>query len=517
MSRLRRTFHGVASSYVLLAATAIYSLASVPMALHYLDTPRFGLWMVMGTLVGYLSLIDAGMTGAAARLLIDHKDDRAGGGYGGLIQTGCLVSTVQGGIIFVIGLTFAATFARLLSIDAALQPEFIQLIHWQCGVVALSFATRMFNLLLSAHQRMDVANYIGIAGLLVNFATQWIFFHNEFGVLSLALGSLVSTLLMLAGQALGCSRLRLYPASGGWGRVSARHFGEIFNYGKDMFLVSVGTQLITASQIIVITRMLGLEAAAVWAIGLRVFNLVNQVIWRLSDMSGAALAEMLARGELARLRDRYRSLAIVSFSFAGWAAVSFALCNSLFITLWTHGKIHWPPANDWLLAAWMIVLTMLHCHNSFVLLTKKINFMRYIYFVEGVVFVGLTILVARTGGLPAIIGCSIVCSLLFSGAYGVWRISRFFEFSRWEVAVGWLWPMTRILLFYLTMAVLVWWLSGPLPGLFRLGIGSGLAGSAGLYFFLRHGLPVGFQEELLRRVPSGAGLLLKRVFIQPAK
>ncbi|NBX60543.1 MAG: hypothetical protein EBT62_08785, partial [Opitutaceae bacterium] len=142
MSRLRRTFHGVASSYVLLAATAVYSLASVPMALHYLDTPRFGLWMVMGTLVGYLSLIDAGMTGAAARLLIDHKDDRAGGGYGSLIKTGWLVSTVQGAIIFIIGLIFAGTFADLLVIDVALQPEFIQLIHWQCGVVAFMFATR---------------------------------------------------------------------------------------------------------------------------------------------------------------------------------------------------------------------------------------------------------------------------------------------------------------------------------------------------------------------------------------
>lgn len=523
MSRLRRAFHGVASSYVLLAATAIYSLASVPVALHYLAPPpdndpkRFGLWMVMGTLVGYLSLIDAGMTGAAARLLIDHKDDRAGGGYGSLIKTGWLVSALQGAIIFAIGLTFAGTFAGLLAIDAALQPEFIRLIHWQCGVVALMFATRMFNLLLNAHQRMDVANYIGVGGLLVNFVTQWVFFHYGFGVLSLALGSLVSTLLTLAGQALACSRLKLFPAAGGWGRVSARHFGQIFHFGKDMFLVSVGAQLIMTSQTIVITRMLGLEAAAVWGIGLRVFNLVNQVVWRLADMSGAALAEMLARGEQIRLRDRYRSLAIVSFSFAGWAAVSFALCNSLFITLWTHGKIHWPPGNDWLLAVWMIVLTVLHCHNSFVLLTKQINFMRYLYFVEGVVFVGLTILVARNGGLPAIIGCSIICSLLFSGAYGVWRISRFFDFALREVAVGWLWPMTRTLLFYLPVAVLAWWLSRSLPETVRLGVGLVLAGSVGLYFLLRHGLPAAFQNELLRRVPAGTGSLLKRVFIQPAK
>lgn len=523
MSRLRRAFHGVASSYVLLAATAVYSLASVPVALHYLAPPpdndpkRFGLWLVMGTLVGYLSLIDAGMTGAAARLLIDHKDDRTGGGYGSLIKTGWLLSTLQGALIFLVGLTLAGTFARALAIDAELQPEFIRLVHWQCGVVALIFATRMFNLILNAHQRMDLANYLGVGGLLVNFAAQWIFFHLGCGVLSLAWGLLVSTLLTLVGQALACSHLQLFPAAGGWGRVSARHFREIFSYGKDLFLVSVGAQLITASQIIVITRVLGLEAAAVWGIGLRVFNLVNQFVWRLSDMSGAALAEMLARGEWDRLRDRYRSLAIVSFSFAGWAAVSFALCNSPFITLWTHGKIYWPPGNDWLLAAWMIITAVVHCHNCFVLLTKQIGFMRYIYFLEGAVFVTLSFLVARSGGLPAIILGSIVCSTLFSGAYGIWRISRFFKLPLREVAAGWVQPMAKILLFYLPGAVLIWWLSNSLPVLVRLAIGTGLAGSVGLYFFIRYGVPAGFQDELLRRIPIRLGSLLKLIFIQSAR
>ncbi len=102
MSRFRRAVHGVASSYILLAATAVYSLASIPMALHYLDTKRFGLWVVMGTLAGYLNLIDAGMTGAAARLLVDYKDDRNGGAYGSFIKTGWLVSLSSRGLMILV-------------------------------------------------------------------------------------------------------------------------------------------------------------------------------------------------------------------------------------------------------------------------------------------------------------------------------------------------------------------------------------------------------------------------------
>jgi len=516
MSRFRRAIHGVASSYVLLAATALYSLASIPVALHYLDPQRFGLWMVMGTLAGYLSLIDAGMTGAAARLLIDHKDDRNGGNYGSFVQTGWLVSILQGLIIFVIGLCLAGTFARLLAISALLQPEFIRLVNWQCGVVGLMFSTRMLGLILNAHQRMDLSNYIGVCGLIVNFAAQWIFFHLGFGVISLALGSLVSLVVNVAFQAAACVVLKLFPRAGSWGRASWRHFHDIFNYGKDLFLVGVGTQLIMTSQTIVITRVLGLEAAAMWGVGLRVFNLLNQLIWRLYDMSQAALAEMLARGEISRLRDRYRSLAILTFSLAGWMAVSFALCNSLFITIWTQDKIHWPAGNDWLLACWMILSAVVHCHNSFALLTKQVGFMRYIYFLEGVVFVALSFLVARWGGLPAIIGCSILCTTAFSGAYGVWRMSHFFQLPLGEVAVDWLRPMFKLLLGCLPVAGLTWWLLSPVPGPARLGINVALAVSLGGYLFLRYGIPAAFQVELLRRVPAKATPWLKRVFLQPA-
>ena len=515
MSRLRRAIHGVASSYVQLAATAFYSLASVPVALHYLDTQRFGLWVVVGTLMGYLNLIDAGMTGSSLRLLVDHKDERQGGNYGSFIKTSCLVSTLQGGIILIIGLALAGTFARLLAISQPLQPEFIRLVNWQCGVVALTFTTRILGQLLYAHQRRDLNNYIGVGGLMINFAAQWVFFHFNFGVLSLALGSLFSTVLVMVFQTGACAALNLFPRTGGWGRVSGRHFVEIFNLGKDLLLISVGSQLITTSQVIIITRMLGPAEAAVWGIGLRVFNLLNQVIWRIADMSWAGFAEMLARGELARLRDRYRSLTILSISFAGWAAVSFALCNSLFVSLWTHGKIQWPVANDSLLALWMIVSAAIHCHTGMVITTKQIGFMRYVYLLEGAIFAGLSFLAIRWGGLAAIIGCSVLCDFLLTGNYGIWRISRFLGLSFREVALDWLRPMFKVLLVYLPVAALTWWLLAPASSLMRLFLHALLAGSIGLYLLLRFGIPVSFQNEILGRVPAKTVPFLKRLFHQP--
>jgi O-antigen/teichoic acid export membrane protein len=222
---------------------------------------------------------------------------------------------------------------------------------------------------------------------------------------------------------------------------------------------------------------------------------------------------MVVRGEIARLRERYRAVLILTASLSGFAAVSFVLCNSLFIPLWLNSDIMWPVTNDVLLGFWMIVMAVLHCHNSFVLLTKQIGFMRWVYFVEGMVFVTLALLVARAGGLPAIIACSIACSTLFSGAYGVWRISRYFNFSLREVGWDWFRPMDRILLLYLPLATLAWWALLPLSALPRLGLHVLVSLVVGGFLFLRFGLSSDFQREILSRAPKTFGPILKRVLI----
>jgi O-antigen/teichoic acid export membrane protein len=93
----------VASSYVSLASNLVYSIASVPLALHFVTKQEFGLWALMFQIASCLAVIDFGMSPAVARLLIEEKDRPDGGGYGSLIQTAVLVSLLQGFLILATG------------------------------------------------------------------------------------------------------------------------------------------------------------------------------------------------------------------------------------------------------------------------------------------------------------------------------------------------------------------------------------------------------------------------------
>jgi O-antigen/teichoic acid export membrane protein len=527
---------------MVLVAASVFTLASVPLALHFLSNERFGLWLLMSYVALFLGLIDFGMSGSVARLLIDRKDEPSGGEYGSLVKTGFLVLLVQGAIAFAVGFVLAPLLCRVEHIEPELQHDFIALTRWQCGVLALGFASRVFNHLLTAHQRFDIVNYSLFAAMLLNLVFLWCFLAAGQGVFSLVwaslLGLLGATLVCIA----GCWRLRLFPPAGAWGRVSWHHFKALFDYGKDVFLVAVGAQLILSSQPFIVTGCLGLATQEAWTIGTRAFAMISQVIWRIFDYSGPAFSEMMVRGEQALLRERYKAVLMVSASLGGVAAVCFGLCNSAFVTVWTHGKVAWSPMNDLLLGVWMIVMSILHCHDTFVLLTKKVGAMRYVFFIEGLVFTSAALLSVRWGGLPAVILCSIVCSTCFSGAYGLWRASRYFGLPIREVALDWLVPMAKVLVLFIPAALILWWASDRLNwlptysqgapdsghaadllerlartrqtwhALFHLVFKGTLGGALGLFLFLRYGLPAAFKEELLRRSPRGINLFLRRVF-----
>src|SRR5467141_79368 len=96
---------------------------------------------------------------------------------------------------------------------------------------------------------------------------------------------------------------------------------------------------------------------------------------------------MIIRGEQERLRARFSGILVVSEAIGAIAAVIYASCNNTFVTVWTAGKISWSGWNDVLLGCWLIVSILVHADGCFIVLSRRIGFMRYVYLLEGLVFV----------------------------------------------------------------------------------------------------------------------------------
>lgn len=602
----------------------LYTLASIPLALRYLSNAEFGLWALVTSVAGYVALVDFGLSASASRVLIDHKDRRTSGHYGSMVQTGALVGLTQGTLVMLVGVVVALFIGPVLKVDEALQAEFTWLMIGQCILVGVGFFIRIFTHILTAHQRYDISNYTQSVLFVTSFLVMWICFKHGIGIKSVLWAQASGTFVVVAVNLYACAKLKFLPERNEWGRPSWGAFKELFAFGWNFFLFALGNQLINASQLLVLTRFYGLEAAAAWGICTRVYLVLSLVIYRLFDYSSAALAEMMVRGEKALLQRRFREIVVFSSSLSVAAATMLALCNSPFVSVWTSGRInslkfypsdikdpalferelsaqadplsqflwmnfskkaqgdmealrstkegqnqlkellaselnliangesiytrerfartelskecesfvvvgvsgaehlrlnrylledafpkelansrkaHWSPFNDVLLGLWLIVCVATNSHTGLVGQTKNFGFLRFIGFIEGTVFIGLTLLLIRFGGMTMMLTLSIVCCLLFRLPYGWYRTHEYFTISRSEL-VGWHRTIPQMFVWLAPAAILVWWFTQNLTGIVRLCTICATMGIWSGFVFLRIGLSPAIQSEIFKRAPQ---------------
>ncbi|HEY5233211.1 MAG TPA: oligosaccharide flippase family protein [Verrucomicrobiae bacterium] len=510
MSRLKKFTRSLLSGYLALGANIFYSLASIPLALHYLGAAEFGLWALVSQLGGYILLIDMGMSASLARILIDHKDDRSNGAYGSVIKSGVLVGLVQGAIIVAVGMALSELAGPLLHIQAELRGEFFWLMCGQAALLGFSFTLRIFNQLLFAHQRLDISNYGSAVFLLVSLAAMWLGFRGNIGIYSYLIGQVLLTLGTVATNVIGSLRLGLLPKPGEWGETSKKQFRELFSFGQGMFLISVGSQMINASQTILLTRLLGLETVATWNICTRAYTLMTMIVWRILDYSAPPLCEMVVRGEREKLLGRLRDITVLMAGLSVVGGIIFSVSNGSFVALLSMGKFSWPLINNVLLALWFFICTIVRIQTGAIAITKDLGFLRFIFLVEGFAFIGLNLLAHKIENMSLMLIFSIVCTLTFSLPYGLMRVRKYFGLRYHELAL-WLCPTWGLIWRLVPLSVATWWLIRDLPIKLQFTLGVGLLSFFGTATLLWCGLGKPLQTEFFSRVPAW----VRKIFIRP--
>ena len=503
---MRNYARGLLSGYFVLAVNVVYSLIAVRLAWEHLPESEFGVWTVCLMVAGYLQFIDLGMGSATARLLIDCKDDRAGGLYGGMIKTASLVFFVQGLLVFVCGAALSLAAPATLKIPNELRDETGLLLLGLVGVSAVQFPGRIFSLILFARQRLDLQHGAECVQFVFSLALLWHGFRSGWGVFSLLaaqVGGMAVSVFLCGCFCLICGFL---PRRGEWGKSSRQQFREIFSFGTSLFWIQVATRFIRTSHAVVLARALGGEAgvaaAGVWAVTTKAFMLARQMAFKSIDMATPVLGEMHARNESARLRDRYRTLFCCANALAVWSAIVFAFANASFLSVWMGGEVAWAPHHDWLLALWLVVLVQQGHHGNLILARKQIGHLKTVVMVEAIAFIAGGVLYFGREGMDMPILWSLICTLVCSFAYGNWRVGRMNEVGARELLWKWQKPGVAMAAVLLPVGWGLDVVSRDAPEALEFLVKVGGLGTLGAVIFGRMVLPGEFRAKLIQMSPS---------------
>ncbi len=503
MTRLRQFARGVSSSWLATLATVTYSLLSVPVALRYLSVEEFGLFVLLIQIAAYFTLIEIGISAATARVLVDHKDRRDGRDYGSVILTSFLVFAIQGLIIVTVGILAAPWIISLVGVPSALAETATLLLRWLAFTSALTLAFRVYGSVLYANKHLDLIHGLMGANMIFGLALLAAILASGAGLAGLRWIFVGQAAIAILVPIWACHNLELLPKKGHWGDPSGERFCELFGFGKDIFLVNVGNQVLEASQLIIVTRTMGLTAAAIWSVSTKLFTLTYQVVTKIEGTAVVFFAEMMVRGEKDKLAARFRQVYQLTAAIAVVALAIVIAINGPFVSVWANPSLAWSLPLSGLLAVAVALNALTRCSGDLIIHTKKIGAFRYVYFLEAVIFMLLSLWLSAHFGFYGIVGTSIACLLVFRATYTTWRMSQYFQLT--AITFWWTWLKRPILagIILLPLVISTPWLTSNVNNLWtQLFIAVAWVGLPATITLLFVALPRDVRQEFAQRWPQ---------------
>jgi O-antigen/teichoic acid export membrane protein len=128
-----------------------------------------------------------------------------------------------------------------------------------------------------------------------------------------------------------------------------------------------------ASQGLVVTKLLGLEAAAILAVTSRSSGIAMQSIWKPFDAFSPRWQVAFCSGDVARVTREYRLMVRFTILVAAAAATSVALLNQPFVLWWTKPGYFGGLGLSLLLCVFMIIQGINRCFIAPFVLTVKMK------------------------------------------------------------------------------------------------------------------------------------------------
>ena len=190
--------------------------------------------------------------------------------------------------------------------------------------------------------------------------------------------------------------------------------------------MQIGGLLCTGSQIILVTKLLGLEAAATFSVATKAFAMAQQLLGRVLESSAPGLTEMFVQGDRLRFIQRFYQTVVLVAAFALIAATAIILSNRLFVNIWTNGKVSWDLEGDIWLGVLLLASMATRALQGAFGMSGDLSKIRFLPLMEGSVFVILALLLGHRFHWTGIFASALLSHLVVSLAPTLWKVQSSF-------------------------------------------------------------------------------------------
>ncbi|UTA47372.1 oligosaccharide flippase family protein [Simiduia sp. 21SJ11W-1] len=456
--RVLQTLVGIAIGFLMM-----------PFLIGALGKEVYGLWVVVGSVVGTYYLLDMGFSQAVTRFVTKYIHQQRYEDANKIINTALVIYAVLGLLVLAVSCVFAFVGTERL-VDEPQHVSMVQMVLLIAGLqLAIEFPSKAFPGVISAYMRFDWVAKVRTVKTIIDALLIYYFVSQGHGIIAMALVGFVTGLLSTAIYVVMVNRLFTqlkYSKS----LVNKETLKGVYSFSKWVFVIDLNTMFRDKLDLWFIAYLLGASVLTVYYVAIRLVDYAITFLTQATSMTGPIFTEYYAKQQWDQLRESLIRFIKLDAFLAVTCFLGFVLVGEVFILLWMGDEF--PARSAWqcliILAAGRLMVYITSPLISLLMTFNKHRFGAVLSMVEtSCVAVLCAILVPRY----ELIGAAVAVSLpTLVGRLVVlpWYCNRIFAFMHY----GWMARLVAFLAFNAAGFTALYLISSSyLTGLVEVAIG----------------------------------------------
>ncbi len=326
-----------------LIVTICVAFVTMPMIITLLGDNWYGIWVIVGTFMGYFGIIDFGLSSATTRYLALHWEEKKVAEIGKTISTSflgfCMISVIAL-LLSMIAIWFAPVFLD----DKSFAPVLRIVLLILAIDMAMTFPVSVYQAVLIVQMRNDLIAVVRIVQAVIKFGLVFWIVNSEGSIVHIALMTLGLNILMrvslilIANSYLPDSTLRL-------SHFCKKTLKEYFHFGKFTFLGQIGDIVRFRVDVMVIAGFMGSALVVPYEIALQLLRMSSEATSNIIAGTQPVFTRYFSEGRMDQIREKLLFLIRVNVAISVILACSLILIAQPLIVIWVgpeYISAFWP-------------------------------------------------------------------------------------------------------------------------------------------------------------------------------
>ena len=411
--RSLETKKNIIFSFIIKIFSIAISIVLVPLTINYVNPSRYGIWLTLSSIVGWLTFFDIGfgngLRNKFAQALAEKKEDLAR----------IYVSTTYVILSMIIGVVILLFFvvnpfinwARVLNSPPEMEKELGILAIIVFVFFCLRFIFQLLGTVLTASQQPAKTSLLELIGSSLSLLIIFILTKTTSGnlvYLGAALSFTPVFVMILASFWFYSGKFRKFAPS--FKYVHFKYARDLMSLGLKFFIIQICALILFDTNNFIIIHLFGASDVTTYNVSFKLFSVVTMVFTIIVTPLWSAFTDAYAQNDFDWIRNTISTMKKIWLALSFLSIVLLAFSPWIF-KLWLGNKVIVPFSLSAAMASYVIVYIWQTFHVFFLNGIGKIQLQLYLVIFSSLINIPLAIFLGRHFGL---VGITLTSTMLFT-------------------------------------------------------------------------------------------------------